>query len=300
MLIMKLLRILLAPMLASLLCGQVQNELFDKAPPHVDEALRARISLFYQAHVDGKFRLADTVVHEDSKDAFFVAQKDQHKGFEIIRINYSENFTKARAVVAVRTDFVMPMFGKQEVTIPLTTLWKIDNGEWWWYIRPREEGLETPFGIMKPGPDTPAGNTQANVIRLPTASDILNQVKVNKTKVVLSSYKHTTDEVIIINGMPGPIQLDFTIGSFQGFEAKLDRKELNANEETKIIFSCDPVDKEPKRELQGILRISPTNHVIPIQVVFTIAPELLEQLPDEHPLRRSMNEHETETQPSEK
>ena len=37
--------------------------------------------LFYQAHVDGKFRLADTVVHEDSKDAFFVADKNQYKSF---------------------------------------------------------------------------------------------------------------------------------------------------------------------------------------------------------------------------
>ena len=57
-------------MIVSALLAQSPEELFEKAPPHVDQTLRERVKIFYQAHVDGKFRVADTVVHEDSKDAF--------------------------------------------------------------------------------------------------------------------------------------------------------------------------------------------------------------------------------------
>ena len=45
-----------------------------KTADEMDEALRARIHKFYQAHVDAKYRIADQVVAEDSKDLFFAAQ----------------------------------------------------------------------------------------------------------------------------------------------------------------------------------------------------------------------------------
>lgn len=276
---MKPLFVLLPGIIVSALFGQLQSDLLEKAPPHVDKALRERISIFYQAHVDAKFRLADTVVHEDSKDAFFVAQKDQHKGFEIIKINYSDHFTRARAVVAVDTDFVMPGFGKQLVKIPLTTLWKYADGDWWWCVRPKQEGLETPFGIMKPGPDPEKAAVYDRLANMPSAGAIRGQVQVSKTEVRLSSYEPATDEVIITNGMPGPITLSFTTGSFLGYEAKLDRTELNSGEKAKILFRCDPVDKSAKPTVQAKLRIFPTNRVIPIRITFAIPPEIEKQLP---------------------
>lgn len=47
--------------------AQQSDDLFEKAPPNVDEALRARITEFYQYFVDGKFRDADGLVADDSK-----------------------------------------------------------------------------------------------------------------------------------------------------------------------------------------------------------------------------------------
>ena len=58
--------------------AQDPADLFRKAPPEVDDALRQRVTAFYQAHVDGKFRAADQFVAEDSKDAFFEAPKRRY------------------------------------------------------------------------------------------------------------------------------------------------------------------------------------------------------------------------------
>jgi hypothetical protein len=76
----------MASWLFGMLLAQGQVDLFQKAPPEVDEALRARVTKFYQAHVDGKYRLADEVVAEDSKDAFFEARKPRYRKFELSRI----------------------------------------------------------------------------------------------------------------------------------------------------------------------------------------------------------------------
>ena len=117
---------------------QAPSDVFDKAPPAIDDALRERVSAFYQAHVDAKFRQADQYVDEDSKDVFFAADKPHFLGFQISKINYSDNFTKATVITACKTE--MFFHGrKMPVTMPAVTHWKIDNGEWfWYYVQPTE------------------------------------------------------------------------------------------------------------------------------------------------------------------
>src|ERR1700726_4555299 len=85
------------PLVASAL-AQNPADLFSKAPPDVEEALRARISKFHQAHVDGKPRRAEEVVAEDSKDFFYDMKKPKALSFEIGKIEYSKDFTEAKAI----------------------------------------------------------------------------------------------------------------------------------------------------------------------------------------------------------
>ena len=66
---------ILVLLLGGIALAQEAGNIFEKAPPEVDEALRARITRFYQAFIDGKFRLADALVADDSKDVFFAAEK---------------------------------------------------------------------------------------------------------------------------------------------------------------------------------------------------------------------------------
>lgn len=256
-------RLLMMAVLAAGLEAQAPAQLFEKAPPDVDAALRERVRLFYQAHVDGKFRLADTVVHEDSKDAYFAAEKTRYKGFEIIRINYSENFTRAQVVTAVVTDFAMPGFPSAEARVPVTTLWKLDGGEWWWYVEPPGQGRQTPFGTMKPGEGPGADHPLALLRKMPTAEEIQGQVGVDKTEVRLGP--GDAGEVVVTNRMPGPVTLELELPAQAGFEAKLERADLKANEQTRILFRAPAPAGTGASELR--LRVLPVNRVISIRVL---------------------------------
>ena len=67
--------------------AQTPTDVFHKAPPHVDEALRTRVSQFLQAHVDGKFRNAIDLVADNSKDFYFAMEKRKYLSFEIVKID---------------------------------------------------------------------------------------------------------------------------------------------------------------------------------------------------------------------
>ncbi len=256
------------------LAAQPASDLLEKAPPHIDQELRKRVRFFYQAHVDGKFRLADQVVHEDSKDAFFVADKRRYKGFEIIKIDYEENFTKAKVVVAVDTDFFMPGAGRVPVTMPLTTLWKYDKGTWWWYVVPRspEEGIETPFGIMKPGKevDPAKASTYQKLQNLPGADVIRSQVSVSATSVTLDCREGgDSGEIVVSNGMPGMVKVTLNVPEAEGFSARMEKDRIPARSETKALFSCEANPELAGKKLNGALIVQPTGQRIPLIISFT-------------------------------
>jgi hypothetical protein len=251
--------------------AQISSDLFDKAPPHVDEALRARVTFFYQSHVDGKFRQADTAVHEDSKDAFFVADKNKYRGFEIIKIEYEADFTKARVVTAVDNDFFMPGAGKIPVTIPLTTFWRLDADEWWWFVVPQpDSGTDTPFGKMKAGPE--AEDTSSPYYQLQHmqgVNDIGSKIQVNKTDLKLNCSSPATDEVVIKNGMNGFVSLRYAVDDPEGLTAKLDKTDLEAMGEARLTVSCVPTEGLAGKRYSGMIVVNPTNHQIPISITIS-------------------------------
>jgi hypothetical protein len=136
------------PLFAALLCGalvaQSPTDVFEKAPPAVDQALRDRIAIFMAAHISGKFRNAEQVVHEDSQDIYYNSHKSKYLSYDVVRINYSDNFTKATVVTAVEMDWYTARLGKLRVKPPLTTTWKLDNGQWWWYAIPQKDWADEP------------------------------------------------------------------------------------------------------------------------------------------------------------
>ena len=92
--------------------GQQPADLFTKAPPAIDEALRDRISKFFQCQVDGKPRQAEQYVAEESKDYYYEMQKPRYLSFEIRNISYSDEFTKAKAMIAVEMTVNIPQLSK--------------------------------------------------------------------------------------------------------------------------------------------------------------------------------------------
>jgi hypothetical protein len=145
-------------LLVSALWAQNPGDFVDKAPPDVEEALRARITAFYQAHVDRKFRQADDYVAKDTKDFYYEANKPGYLAFEIGKIVYSDNFTKARAIVNCKISFPLPGFGDGPVMAPVPSTWKVEDGQWYWYVD-QTVGRESPFGTLPPAAGAPAAGT---------------------------------------------------------------------------------------------------------------------------------------------
>jgi hypothetical protein len=261
-----------ASWLLGMLLAQGQVDLFQKAPPEVDEALRARVTKFYQAHVDGKYRRADEVVAEDSKDAFFEARKPHYRKFELSRILYSDEFRKAKVTVICGTDMLIPLGGMRiPANVPITTTWKLVDGQWFWYIEP-DTGRETPWGTMKPGPEPAAGASAMPPPPLPKGNELgalSGMVRVDKSEVRLPADTPGDAEVQVSHRMPGTVSLAMETPTVPGLEVKLDRRELKPGETARLSIHYAPPGKGPKPPAIIRLLIDPLSEVISIRLNFT-------------------------------
>ncbi|HXG33267.1 MAG TPA: hypothetical protein VNJ11_07875 [Bryobacteraceae bacterium] len=248
------------------LAAQELGDLLQKAPPELDAALRARISRFYQAHVDGKFREAYELVAEDSKDIFFAAEKPRYRSFNILKIDYSDNFTKAKAVVACETE--ASMFGNRfTVQMPVTSLWKLADGQWYWYTLPPSDEVITPAGVMKPGPAPQTTHWKDLGTRAPRIPALQTMVRADKTQVNLNLRGESSDTVKITNTLPGPVTLSLEYQAVPGLEVQLDREQLAANETATVTFRSRLDGQLPSADITVTVRVMPTAQLIPIRVM---------------------------------
>ena len=250
--------------------GQQPADLFTKAPPAIDEALRDRISKFFQLQVDGKPRQAEQYVAEDSKDYYYEMQKPRYLSFEIRSISYSDEFTKAKAMVAVEMIVNMPGFQNKPMKIPFMTWWKVADGQWFWYVEPETSRI-TPFGKMNPGAAKSDGTQAAGPPDMSKTPDILSlwkQVHADKQSVQLKAHETSSDQVTISSQLPGTASLQFQAPDVPGLVVKLDRTELKAGEKAVLSFDFKPGKNAPRSPLVVNVLVQPINSVISVRVLF--------------------------------
>lgn len=247
--------------------AQQSEELFDKAPPEVDEALRARVAQFYQAHVDGKFRQADELVAEDSKDIFFEAEKTRLRGFDILRIVYSDEFTKAKVVVALDRD--MGALGTRfRVKAPVSSLWKIDGGKWCWYSV-RSDEILTPHGTMHPGP-MPDESRAITLTRGPQVAALHAMVRPDKTNLNLSGIKESSDTARVVSSLPGKVDLILVEPQIPGVKVTLDRTQIDKGEPATVTVRFTPSgDTKPPASVRFRVVVRQTNDAIWFEARFS-------------------------------
>jgi hypothetical protein len=242
--------------------AQNAGDLFNKPPADVDQALRARISEFYDLHVKGEFRKAEALVAEDTKDLYYNSRKTKYLSFEIARIDYSDNFTRAKATVLCEQPIMLPGFMGKPMKVPTPSTWKLVDGTWYWYVDPESLRM-TPFGKMTPGPPRESGPVPASksIPDIPTSVPdyIYKLVKADKASVTLKAGE--SEQVTITNGAPGAMNISLT-GSVPGVEVKLDRTVLNAGEKAVLTVQAGYDAKSGVLSIQ----VEQTNQVIPIQV----------------------------------
>jgi hypothetical protein len=248
------------------LCGQTPTDLFHKAPPAVDEALRARIAKFYQLHVEGKFRLAEALVADETKDYFYSAGKPKYLGFEINRIDYADDFTTAKAVVITQRIVAMPGLTNKPMPWPEPSKWKLVNGDWYWYLT-EDDLLTSPFGKSKPTPASDA--SQVPVI--PGQEEMaktLAEVRADKKEVTLKGDEESSAQFVISNPLSGAITLTVEGPPGSGFTVEVDHAEVPPGGKATVTVAWKPGSRPAPRLIQIVARVQPVNIVIPLRVKF--------------------------------
>ena len=281
----------LGPLVLGLALAQEEpRNIFASAPPDVDQALRARIAKFYQFFVAGKFRLADALVAEDSKDVFFAAEKRKFQDFSIGSVTYSDNFTKAVAVVSCGTDQSF-MGTKFPIKLPLTSFWKLEDGEWFWYVIPadQQKTYHTPGGDMPRPPTAEEQNSTANnsaptsIIRpMISPEQLMKAVQLDREMLTFDSSKASKQVIHLTNSLGGRVSVAATT-PIKGLKVTPSKGEMDAKQELEMEFAFDPGDSSivcsdclahPQDRPAGEVTIvvEPTGQMIRIPIRFLVLP----------------------------
>jgi hypothetical protein len=253
---MSMFRVSILFLVAGAALAQTPADLFNKPPAEVDEALRARIKDFYSYHVNQQFRKAEDLVAEDTREFFYTRNKPQYLSFEIKEIQYSDNFTKAKATIICEQYVMMVGFAGKPMKFPTPSTWKLVGGQWFWYVD-QEALRDSPFGKMNPG-NAPLTTPVPAVI--PDSFDfVLNKVLPDRKTVTLKPGE--TQLVNIANTAPGSMSVNFTLEA-AGINAELDKTSLGAGEKAVLTLKAGANAKSGTVRL----RIQPTGETIPIQI----------------------------------
>jgi hypothetical protein len=252
-------RILSLACFAAAAFAQDPADLFNRAPADVDQALRARITEFFQYHVTGEHRKAEALVAEDTKDYFYNNNKPRYLSFEIGKIDYSDGYTKAKALVKVKMAIMLPGFNGQVMEIPTPSYWKVVDGKWYWYLDKAMQNA-SPMGEMHPGPPRADGAAPVTPTIAASMDELFAQVKLDKAEVAVKP--GAQDQVVIANGMVGPINLTIQ-GKIEGIQAAFDHAEIKSGE--KAVMTVKAADGAKA----GILtvHVQQTGQTLPVRVV---------------------------------
>ena len=237
------------------------NEPFKPKPPAaVDAALRARLQEFFDLHVKGQFRKAEELVAEDTKDYFYSHNKPKYIACEFSRVDYSEHFTKANALVLCEQYVMVPGFSQHPMKVPTPSTWKLEHGKWYWYVD--QDALRmTPAGKMTAGPFPPAGAPAPPAPgSVPISADfVFKQIQLDKDAVSLKAGESA--EVTISNAAPGPMAV-LLPKALPGVEAKLDKSIIPASGKAVLILHA------AKGAKSGVLNVQVelTGQLLPVHI----------------------------------
>jgi len=227
-----------------------------KAPPEVEQALRARVTQFFQLHVESNFQKAYSMVAEDTKKYYFDNKKNTYKSFRIAGVKFlNSDFTKASVNLDCEQVMEKAQFNGVVIPVPMTTLWKIEDGKWMWYrdpntVDPNAANL-TPMGPSDRSKINPGGTDEQIAARLQelTSPDsiakrglqIVGESGIDKPEVTLAMDKPSSAGVTFHNGHAGYVKLVLNSGEkVAGFSATLDRVDVGANENAVLKLTYEP------------------------------------------------------------
>ena len=230
----------------------------EKPPAEVEQAVRARVNEFYTLLQSKQYRKAEALIADDTKDYYYNGSKMDISKFEVQDIQYSENFTRAKATTQVSEHVVVFGFPPGDIILKLPTWWRLENGNWYMYVDVSKQF--TPFGTPANTGPHPGAGSPALPPELP-APPSFSYGKVHADKQAIDLVVGGSEQVGIVNESEGfvSVQLGYPVS---GLEAKLDRTSVPGGQKA-ILTLTGTKDLKPA---SYSVQIMPTQEVITIQV----------------------------------
>jgi hypothetical protein len=232
------------------------------ATREAEAALRTRAEQFFQLQVDKKYRQAEALVADDTKDNYYNGNKFSIKGFTIQRIELLDDNTRAKVTINGKVTLQIPTGGAVDLDAPSTTLWKLEAGQWVWYID-ETAVVQTPFGPIKVQPGDGKSPQLTMPGKAPDIATLQNSVKIDRTSVELTA-EAPEQTVSVSNELAGGVDLELgSVRDTDGFRAEIEKKHLEAGEKTLIHFTATK-GKAAERVMQVL--VSPLGSQLDIRV----------------------------------
>lgn len=262
----------------------------ETVPAETSKALRDRVTQFFGYHVGTVNRRAIDLVAEDTQDLYFQSQKMQFKEFQIEKIEFTRDQTRAN--VSVRASRSWDIQAQSTlIDTPIATTWRIENGKWVWYVETKEVST-TPMGFsdilgtaaasknpsaalfeLNPDgtPKIPADFSSPERLMAQTQK-ILKQSALDKSEVVLTFGKAATDKFTFENSFTGDVLLELAgAPNLPGLKVFVEKPNLRAQEAGIVRVQYEPPSADAKDfpETQTFnlnLVLEPFNQIFPLKV----------------------------------
>jgi len=250
-----------------------------KAPPEVDQALRARANAFLGFQSKADFSKAYQLVADDSKDYYIAgATKEPAISFTIDEIQYSADLSKATVKSMMRRQTTV---AGHPVELPqlLISDWKLEKGEWVWYHDPAKDVTKTIIGDL---PTAPAGGTAESPLpkdlsqkaALAAASKIAPKAAVDKKLVTFVFGKGATEQVTFHNSNPGVVEVNVEVrGAADTVTVEPTSSLVNPESDLVVKLTYKPLKESSMR---GVVRFSlepfGSVYVLPVRIVRGTSP----------------------------
>lgn len=228
---------LFVPLLLSLhLAAQTAPPAPDPADKQkAEEAVRAQAKRFYDLLVAGKPRATEGLVCEASRESYYGKSKKKPISAEVGSIEVAPDLKSAKAVVLVEDTYAM---GPEQKVIKMAvpTDWKLEGGQWCYYLPTAADGIDTPFGKMHfgAGASGAPGAAPVKPVKPAEIAAMAKKITYSKRGFALPNDAGGKDEVVITNGMPGVIGLDYTCPVVEGLTCKLDKTSVSQGGEARF------------------------------------------------------------------
>jgi hypothetical protein len=203
-----------------------------------EAALRERVKSFYDLQVEGKFRQTEAFVCPESQDAYYARPKAKLFSAEIGSVKLADDLTSATVSELVEQSQSLGGVEKK-LRMPAVSHWRHVGGAWCYDVPAASDFADTPFGKMDfrsgkgsaPGATPMSGAPEVKPQNMGAAAKL---VDFSKRGVRLPFNADGSDEIVVTNGLPGPVGLRVSCPDVPGLACRFDEAALRAGGQTRL------------------------------------------------------------------